>query len=93
MRTVDRFIADPAASYGCRIEPATYEDAEQVTGFRLDRRLNYVITEESEVEARGVVTLNCTGCSCGCEGGCGPSTGCGECGYTGKRRMHFTYPV
>jgi hypothetical protein len=94
MRVVDRFIADPAATYGIRIEPATYEDAERLTGFRLDRRLNYVITEENEVEVRAVCTLDCSGCSCGCEGGCscGPSSGCRECGYTGKRRMHFSYP-
>jgi hypothetical protein len=95
MRAVDRWVSDPAATFGFRIEPATYEAAELLTGFRLDRRLNFVITEDNEVEVRAVCTLDCSGCSCGCEGGCscGPSSGCSECGYTGKRRMHFSYPV
>jgi len=95
MRKVHRFITDAAAQYGFRIEPTTYEDAEKITGFRLDRRANYVITEENEVERCDVVTLDCSGCGCGCEGGCscGPRPGCSECGYTGKRRMPFTFPV
>ena len=95
MPKVMQWIADSGAEYGFRVEPATYEQAKAVAGFRLDRRRKYWITEEGEVEEQGVVTLSCSGCSCGCEGGCscGPSSGCRECGYTGKRRFHFGYPA
>lgn len=94
MKTVRRIVGDPTAQYGFRVELATYEDAEKITGFRLDRRVNYSINREGEVEQHGCCTLNCSGCSCGCEGGCGcgPSTGCSECGYTGKRRHYFGFP-
>ncbi len=94
MRKVSRFIDDPAARFGFRCVPATYEDAEKVTGFRLDRRINYFINREGEVEQESWCTLDCSGCSCGCEGGCscGPSTGCSECGYTGRRRHFFSFP-
>jgi hypothetical protein len=95
MPKVMRSVADPSAEYGFRVEPASYEQAEEVAGFRLDRRRKYWITEDGEVEEEGVVTLSCSGCSCGCEGGCGcgPSSGCSECGYTGKRRFYFGYPA
>ena len=95
MRAVTRFVDDSSAKYGFRSELATYEDAEQITGFRLDRRINYSITQEGEVEQESWCTLECSGCSCGCEGGCscGPSVGCSECGYTGKRRHHFGFPT
>jgi len=33
MRKVSRFIDDPAARFGLRCVPATYEDAEKITGF------------------------------------------------------------
>ena len=95
MPKVMRWVADQSAEHGFQIESATYEQAEEAAGFRLDRRRNYWITEDGEVEEDGVVTLSCSGCSCGCEGGCscGPSSGCSECGYTGKRRLHFGYPA
>ncbi len=95
MPKVMRSIADPGAEHGFRVEPATYEQAEAVAGFKLDRRRKYWITDQGEVEEEGVVTLACSGCSCGCEGGCscGPSSGCSECGYTGKRRFYFGYPA
>ena len=86
MRTVRRFVDDPTAQYGFRSVPATYEDAEKITGFRLDRRVNYSISQEGEVEQESWCTLDCSGCSCG------PSTGCSECGYTGKRRHYFGFP-
>ncbi len=94
MRKVSRFVDDHKAQYGFRSVPATYEDAEKITGFRLDRRINYLITQEGEVEQESWCTLDCSGCSCGCEGGCscGPSTGCSECGYTGKSRHYFSFP-
>lgn len=94
MRTVRRFADAPTAQYGFRALPATYEDAENITGFRLDRRVNYSISQEREVEQESWCTLDCSGCSCGCEGGCccGPSAGCSECGYTGKRRHYFGFP-
>lgn len=73
----------------------THSEAEKAAGFPLDRRLNYSITEAGNVEEHGVVTLRCTGCSCGCEGGCscGDGPGCRECGYTGRRRYHFGFPA
>jgi hypothetical protein len=90
MRSVRRFVDDPSAEYGFRSVPATYEDAEKITGFRLDRRINYSISVEGEVEQDSWCALDCSGCGCGC--GCGPSTGCSECGITGKRRHHFGFP-
>lgn len=79
-------------------KPATYEEAERLAGFKLDRRLNYSITQVGEVEEDGVVTLACSGCRCGCEGGCSCGTGergygCHECGYTGRRRVYFGFPA
>lgn len=50
MRKVSRFIDDPVARFGFRSVPATYEDAEKITGFRLDRRINYRITQKGEIE-------------------------------------------
>ncbi|MCY1341526.1 hypothetical protein D9M68_138730 [compost metagenome] len=77
-------------------EPSTHEEAERIAGFKLDRRLNYAITGDGEVEEEGVCTLRCSGCSCGCEGGCSCGDvgfGCRECGYTGKRRHYFGLPA
>lgn len=68
MPKVMRWVADQSAEHSFRIEPATYEQAKKAAGFRLDRRRNYWITEDVEVEEEGVVTLGCSGCSCGCEG-------------------------
>lgn len=66
MPKVMRSIKDPGAEHGFRIEPATYAQAEELAGFRLDRRRIYWITSDGEVEEEGVVTLSCSGCSCGC---------------------------
>lgn len=77
-------------------EVTTYEAAEALAGFSLDRRLNYYITQEGEVEEQGACTMRCSGCSCGCEGGCSCGDigiGCHECGYTGKRRIWFGFPA
>ncbi|MBD8671589.1 hypothetical protein [Pseudomonas lurida] len=97
MRTVTRIVADPSAQWGFRREAASYEEAEKITGFRLDRRINYSINREGEVEQHGVCTLECSGCSCDCsscsEGyGAHKASGCRECGGTGKRRMYFGFP-
>lgn len=40
MEKVSRFINNPAARYAFRSVQATYEDAEKITGFRLDRSIN-----------------------------------------------------
>lgn len=50
MRTVTRIVDDPTAKWGFRREAATYEEAEKITGFRLDRRSNFLITRGNEVE-------------------------------------------
>jgi hypothetical protein len=50
MRSVRRFVDDPSAEYGFRSVPATYEEAEKITGFRLDRRINYSLSAEVDVE-------------------------------------------
>ncbi len=88
MGKVFKYSAD-----GCQL--STHEEAESITGFRLDRRLNYSIGESGEVEEEGFCTLRCSGCSCGCEGGCscGDGMGCRECGYTGRRRTFFGFPA
>ena len=97
MRTVTRIIDDPTAKWGFRREPATYEEAENITGFRLDRRSNFLISREGEVEQLGQCTMECSGCSCDCSScsygyNAHKASGCRECGYTGKRRMHFGFP-
>lgn len=97
MRTVFRIVDDPSAEYGFRREPATYDEAERITGFRLDRRVNYLILRDGEVEQLGVATMECSGCSCDCSScsygyNAHQASGCSECGYTGRRRMHFGFP-
>lgn len=97
MRKVTRIVEDPAAKWGVRRELATYEDAEKITGFRLDRRSNFLITRAGEVEQEAECTVECSGCSCECSS-CSygyathKASGCRECGGTGKRRMYFGFP-
>lgn len=67
-----------------------------VVRHKLDRRKVYaeswgmLCTDEK-------VTLPCTGCSCDGEYPCSccqeRGAGCEECGYTGKRVVHFPAPV
>lgn len=76
---------------------SSYETADRLAGFRLDRRSNYFIDRYDgslQVLQEGYWTTGCSGCSCdcGCYGGHG-AAGCSECGYTGKRRMYFQVPV
>lgn len=97
MRKVTRTVDDPAAKWGFRVVPATYEEAEKITGFRLDRRHNYCINREGEVEVLGVCSVDCSGCSCDCSScsygyNAHQPAGCRECGYTGRSRIHFGYP-
>ncbi|WP_146749676.1 MULTISPECIES: hypothetical protein [unclassified Pseudomonas] len=97
MRTVLRIVDDSTAKYGFRREPATYEEAEKLTGFRLDRRVNYLILRSNKVEQIGVATVGCSGCSCDCSScsygyNAHEPSGCYECGYTGRRRVHFGFP-
>ncbi|WP_146024530.1 MULTISPECIES: hypothetical protein [unclassified Pseudomonas] len=97
MRKVTRTVDDPTAKWGFRIIPATYEEAEKITVFRLDRRHNYSINREGEVEVLGVCSVECSGCSCDCSScsygyNAHPAAGCRECGYTGRSRMYFGYP-
>ncbi len=66
MPKVMRSVADPGAEHGFEVEPATYEQAENVASSGLIVG-KYWITEDGEVEEEGVVTLSCSGCSCGCE--------------------------
>lgn len=98
MRKVTRTVDDPEAKWGFRVVPATYEEAEKITGFRLDRRLNYSINRESEVLIEAVCTMECSGCSCDCSScsygyNAHPASGCKECGYTGKSRTYFGFPA
>ncbi|MDD1966129.1 hypothetical protein NPS29_12440 [Pseudomonas putida] len=97
MRTVVRIVEDPSAKWGFRRESATYEDAEKITGFRLDRRSSFLILRDGRVEQIGVATIGCSGCSCDCSScsygyNAHGASGCEECGYTGKRRVHFGFP-
>jgi len=87
MRNVYRY-ADNAMTL------ATYEEAEKLAGFRLDRRKHYLI-EGGQVQEQGRFTMRCSGCCCGCEmGGCGCGNGgCRECGYTGRTRHVEWGPV
>ena len=87
MRTVYRYARR-------RMTLATYEEADRVAGFRLDRRKSYMI-EGRKVLEKASFSLRCSGCSCGCEmGGCGcGNLGCRECGYTGRQRMVDWQPV
>jgi len=97
MRTVARIVDDPAAKWGFRRDQATYEDAEKITGFRMDRRSSYLITRNDVVEQEGQCTVECSGCSCDCSS-CSygynthKASGCRECGGTGKRRLYFGFP-
>ncbi|MBC3465048.1 hypothetical protein [Pseudomonas sp. RW10S2] len=97
MRKVTRTVDDPTAKWGFRVVPATYEEAEKITGFRLDRRHNYCINREGEVEVLGVCSVECSGCRCDCSScsygyNAHAPSGCRECGYTGRVRMYYGYP-
>ncbi|MGA8134051.1 MAG: hypothetical protein WCA48_07850 [Pseudomonas gingeri] len=59
MRTVTRIVSDKTVKRGFRLMPATYEEAEKITGFRLDRRRNHTITREGEVEVEDVCSVQC----------------------------------
>ena len=87
-----------------RIDFLPIEEAERLAGKRLDRRRKYFIWE-GRICYDGHCTVSCSGCF---ESGeymglapnylydekdsCHIGTGCDECGFTGKRRMHFPIP-
>ena len=65
-----------------------------VLRYRLDRRRVYVIGFDGVLATVCHFTTTCSGCTCDCHPGCGhESSGCSECGYTGKRRQSFGDPV
>jgi len=75
--------------------PATYEQAESITGYKLDRRKSYAIIEEEVCELISWSQC-CSGCSYGGEeaGSILPrGAGCDECGYTGRRRLSQWIPI
>lgn len=63
--------------------PSTYEKADKIAGFRLDRRKNYAIINGEVCEATSW-TQECSGCN---------GAGCDECGHTGRRRQSHWVPV
>jgi len=74
---------------------AAYTVAEKLTGFRLERRTNYLIKRNGQDKQIQTCTLECSGCSCDCgaEYRCSyEASDCSKCGHTGKRRMTFGFP-
>lgn len=73
-----------------------YESVESaVKELKLDRRHKWY-EFNGELIFDGKYTTPCTGCSCDCSDGYGCShgnSGCGECGYTGKRRGFYPVPA
>lgn len=65
-----------------------------VVKHRLNRRKVYEVGYSGELAMRQRFTAACFTCSCDCGyGGCSHrSSGCRECGYTGKRRSYFPEP-
>jgi hypothetical protein len=91
MGKVTKLVTDPDGN-NMRL-PASFAQAEEQAGVRLDRRRNYFMTTKA-VFVLVTETMACSGCSCDCGDmyGCNHgASGCRECGYTGKRRE--THPV
>lgn len=64
-------------------EDTTYEKAEELCGFRLDRRKNYCIIDGKVCDS-GSWLQECAGCD---------SAGCVVCGYRGKTRESMWCPI
>lgn len=71
----------------------SFDDAEKITGFRLDRRKNYLIAK-GEIRQLKKWTQVCSGCSDDSEYS-SPSrgAGCHECGYHGVTRVGMYLPL
>lgn len=69
--------------------PSTYEAAEKIAGFKLDRRKNYAIIDGQVCES-AEWTQACSGCNAEWEE---RGSGCAECGYTGLSRQSHWVPV
>lgn len=72
--------------------PATYKQADQMAGRRLDRRRNYAIIDGAVFESARW-SQACSGCSIGWGSLNGCGSGCSECGYTGRRRSGAWVPL
>lgn len=60
----------------------------------LDRRKVYVLDPLGHLATAERFTTRCSGCACDCSDSCAHgSSGCRECGYTGKRVTFFAVPV
>ena len=86
----------------------SWQEAEDLSGQRLDRRRKYAIDWDDEyfpgaILSYGEWTASCTGCHETFEGhevgtyprdknGVSIGAGCSECGYTGKRRHGYWSP-
>lgn len=93
MGTVTKIVTGPDGK-PIRL-PIPFIEAQCFVDGRLDRRKNYLLIDQTVfVVVTG--TIACSGCSCDCgaEYGCNHEAhGCRECGYTGKRRETFSYPL
>ena len=56
---------------------------------KLDRRFVYTVCPDSYLSVACKFTIGCSGCVAQD----GSQLGCKECGYTGKRVVHFPAPV
>ncbi|TXH48097.1 MAG: hypothetical protein E6Q97_25525 [Desulfurellales bacterium] len=72
--------------------PSTYKTAEKIAGHKLDRRKNYAIINGLVAESC-VWSQACSGCYEGYDSSTATGSGCGECGYTGRRRLGQWVPI
>jgi len=78
---------------GVKDEPSTFEKAEKVAGFKLDKRRNYAIIQ-NEVRQLAKWTQPCSGCSDDSEySNASRGSGCSECGYHGVVRTGMYLPL
>lgn len=56
---------------------------------KLDRRFVYTVCPDSYLSVACKFTTSCSGCTAMD----GSTLGCSECGFTGKRVVHFPAPV
>ncbi|MFT5815942.1 MAG: hypothetical protein ACI9VT_003720 [Psychroserpens sp.] len=71
----------------------SFEEADRIAGFRLDRRRNYCVID-NEVRQLARWTQACSGCADDSEYSSSTrGSGCGECGYHGVVRSGWYEPV